>query len=679
MPSINLFDLFAKISLDTSDYDKGVEDAGKKGKSLASTLKSGLASAGKMAATGLAAIGTAAGAAVGGLLALESSTEEYRIAMGKLNTAFESAGYSADTAKEAYNAFYGILGDTDTATEASQLLAKLAENEEDVATWTNIAAGVAGTFGDSLPIESLIEASNETAKVGTVTGTLADALNWAGISEDAFNEKLAACSTESERNRLIMDTLSGTYDEASAAFYRNNEALVQSRENQAKLDATLATLGQTVSDVKNRLLSEFLPSISNVAVAFSAMIAGASGADIAFSEAVQEMVNAAVSKLPEFLNFGVQILSSLAGGIIQSIPSVVSAVPKIISAIGAAIIALIPQIISMGGQVLSQFTAGIESGMPDMLSRLPIVISGILDFVTENLPAFLEKGIEILTNLYTGILNTIPEMVAALPQIITAIISFVTENLPIIINAGIDLLISLTKGIIGAIPQLVKQLPQIISAITNGLADSFPKIVKSGVELLGKLIDGILSNIPALVSALPEIINAIIDGIGSLMGGIVDVGKAIIEGLWEGIKAKITWLKDKVSGVVGTIKGWFTGKDGFDEHSPSKWANQVFRYVMEGGGEGLEAGLPGLMADTRKVVDGFKNGLDFGTANVDFASSGLGRASAATINAAAGNGGQAIDLTANLVLPDGRVLASFLFSDLVNFARANGTPIVNPT
>ena len=61
-----------------------------------------------------------------------------------------------------------------------------------------------------------------------MTGSLADALNWVGISEDAFNEKLASCSDESERNRLIMETLSGSYDEASAAFYRNNEALVAS-------------------------------------------------------------------------------------------------------------------------------------------------------------------------------------------------------------------------------------------------------------------------------------------------------------------------------------------------------------------------------------------------------------------------------------------------------------------
>lgn len=150
------------LSSSVSETEEKVNHLG----SSVSKLKSGLATAGKVAAAGVGLVTTAAGAAVGALSALEGATEEYRVAQGKLNTAFDAAGLSADAARESYYAFYGILGDTDTATEASQLLAKLVENEEDVVDWTDIAAGVFGTFGDSLPIEGLIEASNETAKVG---------------------------------------------------------------------------------------------------------------------------------------------------------------------------------------------------------------------------------------------------------------------------------------------------------------------------------------------------------------------------------------------------------------------------------------------------------------------------------------------------------------------------------
>ena len=627
---INLFDLFAKISLDTSEYDSGVKDVSKSGGSLASKLKNGLASAGKVAAAGIGAITAAAGAAVGGLLALESSTEEYRVAQGKLNTAFEAAGYGAETAQQAYNSFYGILGDTDTATEASQLLAKLADSAEDVSTWTDIAAGVAGTFGDSLPIEGLIEASNETAKVGQVTGVLADALNWAGISEDDFNARLSACSSESERNQLIMDTLSGTYDEASEAFYRNNEALVESRNNQAQLDATLATLGQTVSNVKNRLLTEFLPAISNVATAFSGMLSGAAGADQEFASAVQGLVNVAVSKLPEFLSMGVQILSSLASGIVQSIPTLVAAVPQIVAEIGEALTELLPQVLNMGVQLLDQLVSGIETGLPDMVARLPQIVDNFRSFLTEHLPDILDKGVEMLNSLVNGIINTIPQMVASLPKIITSFVTFIANNLPKIIEAGINTLVNLIAGIINAIPQLVAALPQIIAAI--------------------------------------------VDGIAVLMGSIVDICKNIVEGIWEGIQNAIGWFTDKITGFFSGIIDGVKGMLGI--HSPSR----VFADMGKNMALGLGQGWDNEYDRIRRDIEG---GMDFGTASVDFASSGLGVASAGMVNGVSasvqGAGMSGGSITVNLMMPDGTKFASYLLGPLSNYAKANGTPILHPT
>ena len=583
-----------------------------------------------MAAAGIGAITAAAGAAVGGLLALESSTEEYRVAQGKLNTAFEAAGYGAETAQQAYNSFYGILGDTDTATEASQLLAKLADSAEDVSTWTDIAAGVAGTFGDSLPIEGLIEASNETAKVGQVTGVLADALNWAGISEDEFNAKLEACGSESARNQLIMETLSGTYDEASEAFYRNNEALVESRNNQAQLDATLATLGQTVSNVKNRLLSEFLPAISNVATAFSGMLSGTAGADQQFSTAVQGLVNVAVSKLPEFLNMGVQILSSLASGIVQSIPTLVAAVPQIVAEIGAALTELLPQVLNMGVQLLDQLVSGIETGLPDMVARLPQIVDNFLSFLTEHLPDILDKGVEMLNSLVNGIINTIPQMVASLPKIITSFVTFIANNLPKIIEAGINILVNLIAGIIKAIPQLVAALPQIIAAI--------------------------------------------VDGIAALMGSIVDIGKNIVEGIWEGIQNAIGWFTDKITGFFSGIIDGVKGMLGI--HSPSR----VFADMGKNMALGLGQGWDNEYDRIRRDIEG---GMDFGTASVDFASSGLGVASAGMVNgvsaAVQGAGMSGGSITVNLMMPDGTKFASYLLGPLSNYAKANGTPILHPT
>ena len=388
-------------------------------------FKSGLKKLGSVASTGLkatgaliAGVGTAAAGAVGGLLALESATEEYRIAQGKLNTAFETAGYSMDDAQQAYRDFYGILGDVDTATEASQLLAKLADSQEDLSTWTRIAAGVNGTFGDSLPIEGLIEAANETAKVGQVTGVLADSLNWAGISEDEFNAKLAECSDESERNKLIMDTLSSTYDEASDAFYRNNEALVQARDNQALLDDTLADLSGTVSDVKNKLLSEFLPSIANVADAFSDMISGVEGADDEFVDAVDDIVDKAMNKLPEFLEFGTRILTSFVSGITKAVPRVVAQVPRIVGQIGEAIGDAIN--VDIDAEELEQAVKGLAKTFIDLAPAIAGTTAAVVAFrtamtITQAINAFktANEAATVAQAALNAVMNVNPYVLAA--------------------------------------------------------------------------------------------------------------------------------------------------------------------------------------------------------------------------------------------------------------------------
>lgn len=541
---------------DMSDALNDVDGAAEKASGGISALT---VAAGDLISSGIQAAASAVADLVSSLWNLDESTEEYRRAQGRLNTAFEAAGYGADTAQQAYQAFYGILGDTDTATEASQLLAQLAESEEDVATWTEIAAGVSGTFGDSLPIEGLIEAANETAKVGKVTGTLADALNWVGISEDEFNAKLAAAGSESERNKLIMETLAGQYDEASEAFYRNNEELVASRNAQAQMDEVTAQLGDTIADLKNQLMADFFPAISSLADAFNGILTGAPGATEAFSQAIQGLIAAVVDMLPQFLDTGLQIISSVVNGIVQALPELAQAGVEIIGQIVATITEILPQVLDMGLQLLDQLTSGIESGLPDMVSRIPQIITEFLDYLTGELPTILEKGVEILNNLVDGIIESIPDMVAALPEIITAFTQFVATNLPKIIAAGVDILLNLLKGI--------------------------------------------LSVIPELVASLPQLINAIIDGIGNLMGGIVDVGKEIVRGIWDGISAMASWIESKVtdffSGIVDGVKGLL------GINSPSK----VFADMGENMALGLGEGFAGEMRGVQRQIDRSMAGL----------------------------------------------------------------------
>ena len=193
---------------------------------------------------------------VGGFAAVTQGTRELRMDMGKLEAAFTTAGFTAEQAKDVYFDFYGILGESDTAIEAVNHLAEMTKSQEDLANWTTIATGVYAKFGDSLPIEGLTEAANETAKVGKVTGPLADALNWAGISEDEFNKKLAACSSEQERQALITETLSGKYSAAAEKYREVNAEVIKANEANARLSDSFAILGGTLEPILTPIIEK---------------------------------------------------------------------------------------------------------------------------------------------------------------------------------------------------------------------------------------------------------------------------------------------------------------------------------------------------------------------------------------------------------------------------------------
>lgn len=234
-------------------------------------------SANDLARGGLAALATAAAAAVTAIVALAEESREYRVAMGKLNTAFEDSKLGAEAATKTYEALQSVLGETDQAVEASSLLAKMCDSEEELADWTEILTGVYGVFGASLPVEGLAEAANETMRVGQVTGPLADALNWAaeegetfGVkmkaatkaneawnkaveeaasAEDYFNLALQECSSEQERQQLITETLTKLYSGAAKQYKATNKEVIRANEATEKWNKATAKIGKTVEPV----------------------------------------------------------------------------------------------------------------------------------------------------------------------------------------------------------------------------------------------------------------------------------------------------------------------------------------------------------------------------------------------------------------------------------------------
>ena len=171
---------------------------------------------------------------------------EFGKLQGKLNAAFKSAGSSAAQATKTFKELYRFLGDSDRAVETAQNLARVTTSEKELAEWTKILQGVYATMGDAIPVETLAESVNETAQVAKVTGTLADALNWMGISEDAVNNQLATMNTAHEREAYLRSLLNGLYSNAAIIYEHNSKAMLDYNQAQANLKIQLADVATKI-------------------------------------------------------------------------------------------------------------------------------------------------------------------------------------------------------------------------------------------------------------------------------------------------------------------------------------------------------------------------------------------------------------------------------------------------
>ena len=568
---------------------------------------------GKAIGAGVAAMGAAIGAAAGAFLGLAESTREARENMGKLETGFTTAGHSAEDAKNTYTELYGILGDDGQATEAAAHLAKLTNNEKELATWTDIATGVYATFGDSLPIENLTEAANETAKTGAITGGLADALNWAGVSEDEFQASLDKCSTEQERQALITETLNGLYSDAAKKYREVNGDIIDAQKATASLNSAMAELGAIAEPIVTKLkqlaadlLQQITPFVELIGNGLVGALTGAEGAAQQFTDGLLGMVTFAIQKLtemlPTFINFAFQMIANIATGIAQALPTLVPSLVQLVTDIVQVLIDNIPLLIDAALQLVTGLAQGIINAIPVLVAALPTLITSLIDGLLSAIPQIIQAGIDLLTSLITALPEIIATIVAAIPEIINGIITALLENIPLIIQAGIDLLVALIQALPQIITTIVQAIPQIISGIVNALVQNIPQIIQAGVQLFVALIQNLPTIIVEIVKAVPQIVSGIVSAFGSLVGEMVNAGANLLHGLWEGISSAASWLWDKVTGwassLVDGIKGFF------GIHSPSTVFAEIGTNMGEGVGVGFGESMDGVSADMTAAMGG---------------------------------------------------------------------------
>ena len=254
------------------EFGKAVKDAGEEGSDGMGQLKEAFGQLGEAAKSGdingvVAALGSMKGVLVGGaavagakaladgIINITESTKEYRTILGTLEVSSKQAGYTQEQTTEIYKKFQAVLGDTQKAATATANLQALGLSQENLTVLMEQAIGAWATYGDSIPIDSLSESINETVQVGKVTGVFADALNWAGTSEDEFNERLAACADTTERANLVLTQLSEQGLQATGqAWVENNQDVIAANTAQEAMNESMAQLGEALQPAASFLL-----------------------------------------------------------------------------------------------------------------------------------------------------------------------------------------------------------------------------------------------------------------------------------------------------------------------------------------------------------------------------------------------------------------------------------------
>lgn len=258
---MELFKLLGTIAVNNEQANQALDETSQKAEQTGEETSGAFSKIGGAALTlGKMVVGAGVALGTAWVAAIEGS-REYRTQMNMLDTAFKASGHSSEAARKTYSDLNAVLGDSGQATEAAQMLALVADNEKELTTWTDICTGVYARMGEAIPLEELAQSSSETAKSGILTGGLVDALIQAGHSEEEFQKKLDACSGEQERQKLIMDTLNGSYKSASTQYKETNKDVLAANKAQEKLTAAFAQLGAVgepiLTAIKNKV-AEFV-------------------------------------------------------------------------------------------------------------------------------------------------------------------------------------------------------------------------------------------------------------------------------------------------------------------------------------------------------------------------------------------------------------------------------------
>ena len=615
---MNLLDLAVKITVDDSGVDSGLNKITSSFEKVKNSVGSVIKTASKIGAV-VTTVGTAL-TAVGVDTAAEVRAEA---------SAFEQTfGDMQDTATKAIGRVADESGILQTRLNAlgSKIYAFARSSGGDATESMNLMERALKAAADS--------AAYYDTSVEQATETLQSFLK-GNFANDAA---LGLSATETTRNAAAMELFGQKYNELSEI--QKQETLLKMVEDSKKLSGALGQASREADGWEN-VLGNLKESWRQLKAAFGEPIL----------DSVTPMLQSATAAVQDFT--AKVDWEKVANAITQSFDTAVNAV----TALADTIETLAP-IIAVAAGAFASLKAGMEiqhlvQGFQNAQVSISLLTMGLKD-----------------TTLAQAALNgtmTVGETIVAL---LTGKMTLAQLAQAAMTKGQMALNAALTANPIGAVIAVVGALVAAIVVLWNTNED-FRNAVISAWEKIKETISGAVAAIKTFFTeTIPNAAQTALDWFRNIPKQMKDVGRNLLMGLWDGIADKVAWLKSKVSGVVDRIKSWFTGKNGFDEHSPSKWSNGVAKYVMQGMADGFENGLPSLMDSVGGVTDRIKNGLDFDTVSIDYATSATSRLARAANRR---NNDEmrpiVIDFTAQL---DGKTLVRQMVPIMRNEARAMG-------
>lgn len=282
-----------------------------------------------------------------------------------------------------------------------------------------------------------------------------------------------------------------------------------------------------ISDTLSPSLREFVQfgtnGLSQLTAAFQE--GGLSGAMEAFGKILSNGLNMIISKLPKFVNAGMQLLSALGQGLLDNLDIIIDA----------------------AGKILVQLVEGLVKALPELVRGAIEIVGKLAQFIGEHLP----------------------ELIPAIIDMVIGIADALIDNVDLLIDGAIALILGLADGMVDAMPKLIDKMPEIVEKIVTALVRNAPKLAVAAGELIGKLATGLIQSIPKMWNALGEIVTTVVSYIGKLPKMALEWGVDLIAGFIDGIKSKITGLKNTVSGIAKTVKDFI----GFSEPDKGPLSN----------------------------------------------------------------------------------------------------------